>query len=210
MSSSLRRGAVAATVIALSTLSLGACGAGFDAQTDGVRPDNASASVDDVKVQNVNIVTSKDGDGPAVVTAHLFNEGNQEEKLRGITVEGVGEVKLSSADLVVPAGGSLVLGGKNNASAVLEDTEGIANGNAQPVSFDLSGTGAIELDVTVVPARGEYEKWGPTAQPSPTQQPEEEGQDGQQGSPSPDGTEGAENADDAATAEATPDGEGGE
>lgn len=170
MSSSLRRGAVAATVTALSTLSLGACGAGFNAQTSGVKPDNASVAVGDMKIQNVNVIT--DEGGSAAVAAIIFNEGRQDQTLRGITIEDGGAVELSSTNLKVPAGGSLTLGGEGNPYAAVTDTEGIANGNAQSLSFDLSGTGSVELDATVVPATGTYEKWGPTTQPSPTEQPD--------------------------------------
>lgn len=184
MSSSLRRGAVAASVIALSTLSLGACGAGFDAQTSGVRPDNASVTVDDIKIQNVNIVTSQDGDGPAAVTGRLFNDGKKDETLTAIKIKGGSTVELSPAKggkLVVPAGGSLKLGGEGNAAAFVADASDITDGNSQSVSFELSETGNLSLDATVVPDSGDYAEWGPTppAAPSPTQgetgQPDEDG-----------------------------------
>lgn len=186
MSSSLRRGAVAASVIALSTLSLGACGAGFDAQTSGVRPDNASVTVDDIKIQNVNIVTSQDGDGPAAVTGRLFNDGEKDETLTAIKIKGGSAVRLSPAKggkLVVPAGGSLKLGGEGNAAAFVADASGITDGDAQSLSFVLSETGSLSLDATVVPDSGNYADWGPTppAAPSPTEtetgQPDEDGTD---------------------------------
>ena len=184
MSSSLRRGAVAASVIALSTLSLGACGAGFDAQTSGVRPDNASVTVDDIKIQNVNIVTSQDGAGPAAVTGRLFNDGKKDETLTAIKIKGGSAVELSPAKggkLVVPAGGSLKLGGEGNAAAFVADGSDITDGNVQSVSFELSETGSLSLDATVVPDSGAYADWGPTppAAPSPTEdetgQPDEDG-----------------------------------
>ncbi|MBU7597129.1 copper chaperone PCu(A)C [Streptomyces sp. P38-E01] len=178
MSSSLRRGAVAASVIALSTLSLGACGAGFDAQTSGVRPDNASVSVDDIKIQNINVVTSEESGSPVAVTARIFNDGNKDEKLTSITVRGAGKVELEPADkgdLVVPAGGSLKLGGEGNASAQIADASGITEGNAQSVSFKLSETGSLSADATVVPAGGQYADWGPTPPASPS--PSEDGQE---------------------------------
>lgn len=173
MSSTLRRGAIAATVTALSIGALAACGAGTDAQTGGVNPDNASVSEGDIKIQNVNIVTREEGEGPAVVSARIFNDGTEDETLRTVTISGSGgPVQLSAAkggDLTVPAGGSLMLGGKDNATAVIEDPngKGILDGNAQPVTFDLSSTGKVKLDATVVPARGAYADFGPSAQPEP-------------------------------------------
>lgn len=172
MSSTLRRGAIAATVIALSTLSLAACGAGNNAETGGVNPDNASISVGDIKIQNVNIVTTEENAGPAAVSARIFNTGTEDETLDGVTISGSGgPVKLAPAkggDLTVPAGGSLALGGKGNAAALIDDArgKGVLSGNAQPITFELSSTGDIKLDATVVPARGPYTQYAPTPSPA--------------------------------------------
>jgi hypothetical protein len=174
VSSSIRRGTLAATALALAVASLSACAAGEDAQTLEVKPDNAATSIGDVKIQNVNIVTSS-GSGPSAVTARIFNDGSREETLKAITVKGAGErVELRAADgegaLTVPAGGSLALGGKGNASAVLPEggSAAVTDGNAQPITFDLSRTGRVSLRATVVPTTGDYKKFGPTVKPSPS------------------------------------------
>lgn len=198
MSSKLRRGVVAATVIALSTVSLAACGAGRDAQTSGVNPDNAATTVGDIKIQNVNIVTGEDEDGPAAVSARIFNDGTQDETLEGIRVAGAGgDVELKPAedgDLTIPAGGSLMLGGADNASAFLADAGDVADGNAQPVSFELSETGTVELRATVVPARGGYADYGPTPAPEASASESESGtpEGSTDGEGSTEGAEGAE------------------
>lgn len=77
MSSSLRRGALAAAAIAFSLASLAACGAGNNAQTLEVKPDNAATSVGDIKIQNALVITQPDttSTGPAVVSATVFNNG---------------------------------------------------------------------------------------------------------------------------------------
>jgi len=175
VSSSIRRGTLAATALALAVATLSACGAGNDAQTLEVKPDNAATSVGDVKIQNVNVVTPEAGSGPSAVTARIFNDGSEDETLKSVTVKGAGaRVKLSPAKgertLTVPAGGSLALGGKGNASAELPESgsSAVKAGNAQPVSFDLSRTGKVRLRATVVPATGDYEKFGPTVRPSPS------------------------------------------
>ncbi|MFC4494614.1 DUF461 domain-containing protein [Streptomyces ovatisporus] len=174
MSSSIRRGTLAATALAFAVAALSACGAGKDAQTLEVKPDNAATTVGDVKIQNVNVVTSEDGAGPSAVTGRIFNGGTKDETLTSITVKGAGaRVELSPAKgekkLTVPAGGSLALGGKDNASAELPPSaaSAVKNGNAQPVSFELSRTGKVTLRATVVPPHGDYEKFGPSATPSP-------------------------------------------
>ncbi|MGW2637614.1 DUF461 domain-containing protein [Streptomyces sp. NPDC001348] len=175
MSSSLRRGALAASAIAFSIASLAACGAGNDSQTLGIKPDNAATSVGDIKVQNATVITQPDmhSTGPAVVSATVFNGGTAPQTLQSITVPGTGETaKLSPVKgktLVVPAGGSLVLGGKGNASAVLDNTqEALQDGNAQKVTFTFSKTGDVSLRAFVFPAKSYFSSWGPSEIPTPS------------------------------------------
>lgn len=120
MSSSLRRGALAAAAIAFSIASLAACGAGHNAQTLEIKPDNAATSVGDIKVQNAVVITQPDleSTGPAVVSATLFNSGDKDQTLESVTVAGTDKsaelkpAKGEKGDLTVPAGGSLVLGAR--------------------------------------------------------------------------------------------------
>ncbi|WP_103504076.1 MULTISPECIES: DUF461 domain-containing protein [Streptomyces] len=172
MSSSLRRGALAATV-AFTILPLtAACGAGFDAETTLVQPVNATTQVEDIKIQSINVVMSEDG--PAAVTGRIFNEGSEPRTLVSITLPENGEVfELVPAEgestVEIPAGGSVGLGGEGNAGAFVTDAEsvGIVLGNAQHLVFDLSEVGTAELRATVVPMVGvdgafaHYELWGP-------------------------------------------------
>ncbi|GAA2387102.1 lipoprotein [Streptomyces glaucosporus] len=179
MSSSLRRGALAASALALSIAALTACGAGPNAQSLNIQPDNASVTVEDIKVQNVNIITSEDESGPASVSARLFNQGTEDERLESIKISGR-EVELSPAegdDLTVPAGGSLILGGENNASALIPDPAAadIHNGEAQEIVFELSSTGKVELRATVVPATDAWAEFGPSGAPQPTAEATEPG-----------------------------------
>lgn len=173
MSSSLRRGALAAVAIAFSLASLAACGAGTQAQTLEIKPDNAATSVGDIKVQAAVVITQPEleSTGPAVVSATLFNNGRTDQTLDSVTVEGIdkpAQLKPAkgSGRLIVPAGGSLILGGKGNASAVLESSrEAFKDGDAQPVTFTFSETGNVKLRAFVVPAEGYYSEWGPTETP---------------------------------------------
>jgi hypothetical protein len=175
VSSSLRRGVTAAAVIALPLAALAACGAGTDAETNEVRPDNASTQVEDIKVQNVNVILPAEGEGPAGISARLFNNGSEDQTLQAIRLPGTGDtVELNragggsaGAGLLVPAGGDVALGGEGNASAVVVDPspDGIRLGDAQHVVFDLSQTGGITLFARVVDDSGQfghYAEWGPT------------------------------------------------
>ncbi|MEU7718153.1 DUF461 domain-containing protein [Streptomyces tibetensis] len=173
MSSSLRRGTLAAAAIAFSIASLAACGAGNDAQTLEIKPDNAATSVGDIKVQNAIVITQPDleSTGPAAISATFFNSGRTAETLESITLPGTGktaELKpAKGASLSIPPGGSLVLGGKDNATAMLPSSrEAVQDGNAQKVTFTFSKTGAVSLQAFVVPAEHYFKEWGPSEVPA--------------------------------------------
>ncbi|MEU5954869.1 DUF461 domain-containing protein [Streptomyces sp. NPDC047525] len=179
MSRSLRRGAIAATAIAFSLASLAACGAGNNAQTHEIKPDNAATAVGDIKIQNAMVITQPDlkSTGPAVVAATIFNNGSTDQTLDEIKVIGTGKTaKITPAKddkaskrggpLTIPAGGSVIIGGKDNASAVLPSSrEAVKDGNAQPVTFAFSKTGDVKMETFVVPAESYFKKWGPTEVP---------------------------------------------
>jgi hypothetical protein len=189
VSSSLRRGALAASAIAFSIASLAACGAGNDSQTLEIKPDNAAATVGDIKLQNVVVITQPDleSTGPAVISATVFNNGDHAQTLDSVTVDGTGksaEIKPAKGNgkVTVPAGGSIVIGGANNASAVLPSSrEAVQDGNAQKVTFTFSDTGEVSLRAFVVPAESYFSKWGPSEIPTASPKPSESAS----GKPSP-------------------------
>ncbi|EFL33056.1 lipoprotein [Streptomyces viridochromogenes DSM 40736] len=173
MSSSLRRGALAAAAIAFSIASLAACGAGNDAQTLEIKPDNAATSVGDIKVQNAIVITQPDleSTGPAAISATFFNSGSTAQTLESITIPGTGkkaELKpAKGGSLSIPAGGRLILGGKGNATAMLPSSrEAVQDGNAQKVTFTFSKTGDVSLRAFVVPAESYFKEWGPSEIPA--------------------------------------------
>ncbi|MFF3375584.1 DUF461 domain-containing protein [Streptomyces sp. NPDC002680] len=173
MSSSLRRGALAASALAFSVATLAGCAAGNNAQTLEIKPDNAATSVGDIKLQNVVIITQPEleSTGPAAVSATVFNSGTTAQTLESITVPGTGKTaELTAAkggSLSIPAGGSLVIGGANNASAVLPSSrEAVQDGNAQKITFAFSKTGDVSLRAFVVPAESFFSSWGPTEVPA--------------------------------------------
>lgn len=180
MSRSLRHGALAATAIVFSIASLTACGAGHDAASLNVRPDSAATTSGDISIQNANVITQpeRNAEGPAVVSATLFNNGVKPQTLDAVTLPGTSAaVELHAAKgsgpVVVPAGGSVVLGGKGNASAVIANgREAAQAGNVQPVVFKLSSTGEISLGASVVPATSYFTGFGPSSLPvAPTGTP---------------------------------------
>ncbi|MFF3654169.1 copper chaperone PCu(A)C [Streptomyces olivochromogenes] len=173
MSSSLRRGSLAAAAIAFSIASLAACGAGNNAQTLEVKPDNAATSVGDIKIQNVLVITQPDATstGPAVVSATVFNNGLTPQTLDSVKIGGDGVAQITPAKgggkLTIPAGGHIILGGEGNASAALNNPgAAVKDGNAQPITFTFSKTGDVKLRAFVVPAESYFTKWGPTTIPA--------------------------------------------
>jgi copper(I)-binding protein len=173
VSSSLRRGALAAAAIAFSLASLAACGAGNNAQTLEVKPDNAATSVGDIKIQNALVITQPDttSTGPAVVSATVFNNGTTPQTLDSVKIGGDGVAQITPAKgggkLTIPAGGHVILGGEGNASAALTNPgAAVKNGNAQPITFTFSKTGDVKLRAFVVPAESYFTKWGPTNIPA--------------------------------------------
>ncbi|MFF5483385.1 DUF461 domain-containing protein [Streptomyces sp. NPDC012935] len=173
MSSSLRRGALAAAAITFSIAALSACAAGNNAQTLEIKPDNAATSVGDIKIQNAIVITQPDleSTGPAAISATLFNSGSSAQTLDSIKVDGTAksaELKpAKGGSLTIPAGGSLIIGGKDNATAVLPSSrEAIQDGNAQKITFTFSKTGDVSLRAFVVPAEHYFESWGPSEVPA--------------------------------------------
>ncbi|WP_328494944.1 copper chaperone PCu(A)C [Streptomyces sp. NBC_00414] len=213
MSSSLRRGSLAAAAIAFSIASLAACGAGNKAQTLEIKPDNAAVTVGVIKIQNAVVITQPEPEstGPTAVAATLFNSGDTPQTLESVKVEGIGQAAQlkpakGSGKLTVPAGGSLVLGGKDNASAVLESSrEAFKDGDAQPVTFTFSKTGDVKLEAFVVPANSYFSDWGPSAVPAaPSTEPSASKSESgtATGSPSPSGSASGETEETGETGEA--------
>ncbi|WP_419996057.1 DUF461 domain-containing protein [Streptomyces boninensis] len=169
MSRSLGRGALAATAVVISFAALTACGAGHNAETGQINPDNARAAVGDIEIQNAVVITpERESEGAASVSARIFNNGSSPERLTSLTIpETNTTVKLSGPKggdtLTIPAEGSLMIGGKGNASATIEGgRKNVTDGKAKQLVFQLSKTGAVKIGTLVVPATGQYKTFGPS------------------------------------------------
>lgn len=194
MSRSLRRGALAASAIVFSIASLAACGAGTNAETLKVKPDNAATAVDTIEIQNATVITQPkaDAEGPAAISTTVFNNGSQPQTLDAITLPGSNTaVKLSPAQgsgpITVPAQGSVIIGGAGNASAVIDKGQELAKnaGGVQEVAFRFSETGDVKLQAFVVPATSYFASYGPSSLPKP---PAQEGEAPGTPSTTPSGT----------------------
>lgn len=208
-SSSIRRGTLAATALALSLAALTACGAGNNAETLKINPDNARVTAGDIRVQNAVVITPPEADGPAAVSARIFNNGDRDQTLDRLTLtDGGQELVLAGEDgrggVVVPAGGSVMLGGEGHASAVLPDGHDAGHGATKKLSFEFSEEGEVRLSAFVVADDDEYADFGATPSPSPTDittaTPDDEAGEPGEDTGTGTGTDGTEDA----TAEGTP------
>lgn len=201
MSSSIRRGTLAATALALSLAVLTACGAGNNAETLKINPDNARVTAGDIRIQNAVVITPAEADGPAAVSARIFNNGDRDQALQRLTLADSGEeLELSGRNgrggVVVPAGGSVMLGGEGHASAVLPDGHDAGHGATKKLAFEFSGEGEVELAAFIVADDGEYAPWAATESPSPletgTSSPDAEPGAGEDAGTGTDAAEGAD------------------
>lgn len=165
---SFRRGALAA-VLALSLAPLAACAAGNSAETLKIQPDSPSVTVGDIQVQNAFVLTQPNG--PATVSARLFNNGATDQTLQSVQLAGSMNASLSGADgggtVTVPARGSVLLGGKGNPAAAIDSgSEALRDGDVQNAVFVFSSTGPVALPINVTPATGYFQQYGPTSVPT--------------------------------------------
>ncbi|MDI5969512.1 hypothetical protein POF50_009180 [Streptomyces sp. SL13] len=174
MSSSLRRGVLAA-VITLSIAPLAAaCGVGQDPQSLEVKPDSVATTVGDIEIQNAFIITEPQGSGAAVFTGRVFNNSTSAQQLTSITVQGsAAQAKLTGADgkagpITIPANGSVALGGKGNPVAELSGSQGLDVGGFQKAVLDFSSTGQVTVDPAVVPAEHYFAPYGPSVEATPS------------------------------------------
>ncbi|MEU5402795.1 DUF461 domain-containing protein [Streptomyces sp. NPDC005963] len=212
---SLRRGALAVTAAVLSTAALTACGAGNNAQSLGIKPDTAGVTVDTISVQNANVITQPkaDSEGPAAVSATIFNNGQDAQTIDSITLPGAGRVQLKpakgSGPITVPAQGTVIIGGKGNASAFIENGRDLTKniGGVQETVFRFSDTGDVKLKAFVMASSGDFKDFGPTAPPKPApEKPKPSEPAGEPGenpadAQNPENTENAQNAENATNTE---------
>lgn len=192
MSRSLRRGSIAA-VAAIAIASLSSCASGNAPDTLQIKPDNAAATIGtNLRLNNIVVVTpvksSGDYTGAANVVANIANTGSTPAELKTIVLGG-GNATFTDASgasvpsLVIPAGGSVILGGKGNPTATVSSANVKVGGFAK-TAFGIrenkedqsSQVQTVTADASVVPDsdlkdKNLYQGYGPTASASPAAVP---------------------------------------
>ncbi|MEU3568926.1 DUF461 domain-containing protein [Kitasatospora sp. NPDC036755] len=182
MSRSLRRGSIAA-IAAIAIASLSSCAAGNTPDTLQIKPDNAAATLGtNLRLNNIVVVTAEgasgDHTGPANVVVNIANTATTPAELQSVTVGGAAATFADAAgaplsEIVVPAGGSVVIGGQGNPSATAASAT-VHVGGFAPTVFTFKDGQKVEAQAAVSPDSGEhgrglYQGFGPT--PSPTATP---------------------------------------
>ncbi|GAA2745028.1 DUF461 domain-containing protein [Kitasatospora cinereorecta] len=179
MSRSLRRGAIAALAIA-AIVPLAACSAGNSPATMQVTPDSAATSIgSDIKLNNIVVVTPASAQaeytGPANVTVNISNTGTAPESLKSITVGGAAATFAdaqggSISEIVIPAGGSVLLGGNGRPVAKVSSAK-VTVGGLVDTAFTFGQAGNVTAPVNVQPAVAYYADYGPKAEAAPSPKP---------------------------------------
>ncbi|TDU04849.1 hypothetical protein EDD99_3328 [Streptomyces sp. 846.5] len=169
MSRSLRRGAVAAVILATAPI-LAACSAGSSAATLNVKPDTAATSIvkgdSALKLNGIVVVTDATGNAPANVVVNIANNGSADDTLTGVSVDGSSQATLSGA-ATVPTGGSLLLSGPGQVAATVPTLNEKPGQNAT-ITFTFANAGSVTVQALVNAGTGDYTSYAPTVAPSPT------------------------------------------
>jgi hypothetical protein len=178
VSRSLRRGAIAALVLA-AIVPLSACAAGNDAATLEVKPDNAATSIGQtLRLNNILVVTPAPtvGEASAVtsaanITVNISNTGSAPEVLQSIEVAEAGAATFTDAkggalsEITIPAGGAVLLGGPGQPAAHLASAKLPVGGYAD-TTFAFQTAGKATVPAGVLPATGLNASFGPKAEPA--------------------------------------------
>ncbi|MFH9353491.1 DUF461 domain-containing protein [Kitasatospora sp. NPDC017646] len=176
MSRSLRRGSIAA-IAAIAIASLSSCAASTTPDTLQIKPDNAAATLGtNLRLNNIVLVTgagtSGDYTGPANVVVNISNTASTPAELQSITVGNAAATFADAAgapqsSIVVPAGGSVILGGQGNPSATVSSAS-VHIGGFATTTFAFKDGQKVDAQAAVSPDAALYTGYGPTPSPAAT------------------------------------------
>jgi len=133
-----RRSLSAAALLALGGAFAAGCGAGFNAESLGVRPNTGTAQVGSLKVNNVWVVVDP-ATGNAEIIGAVANTGTSADQLVSAKAGGLPATVRPAAPAVVSVSAAL----PNPGISVRGDTVSIASGAA--VSFGRAGRPELEI-----------------------------------------------------------------
>ncbi|WP_051945251.1 hypothetical protein [Streptacidiphilus rugosus] len=168
MSRTLRRGAVAAVIVAIAPV-LAACSAGSSAATLEIKPNVAATTLQipgggQLKLNGIAVVTDANGNAPANVVANIANNESQDDNLVSVTV-GTTAATLTG-NTKIPQGGSILLStpGVGNPIAQVATLAEPA-GATVPVTFGFANGGPVTISVQIQLGTGDYASYAPATPP---------------------------------------------
>lgn len=160
----LRASAVLATSLLLASPVLTGCWSGQDATTTVQSTMNSGNGTDadlgDLAIENVTVVLGPEGTGSATLIGSIFNNGDQDDTIVDVTINGTPAVVTPGAE-TIPAGGNATFG-YDGAKFINSYTFEAEPSAYVPVTLQFANAGIVEMSVMSVPATGIYEGIAPT------------------------------------------------
>jgi hypothetical protein len=153
------------------------CGAGFDAESYAVDPDNAEATVGNLLIRNLVMVKAEDAPA-AGITASFINRGPTPDVLETIQIEPgqdaaggqSGSISISPA-LQVPANSAVTVGAGQAPPLVVPDAQELRVGTFVTMTLTFRQAGTAELAVPLEDATDYYATVAPTGAAATTPTP---------------------------------------
>ncbi len=178
----VRAGVATAAVLLAVAPFAAACGAGFNAATDTIKPNAGAATVGSLRINNVWVVVDPSS-GNAEVIGAIANTGSDQASLPQVSVDG------TSATIAPPppadgapdagplaaiaAGRSISFGEKGRPEIVLTGSS-LSPGNLATVKFDFGSAGTATITAQVESNTGLFADYDPNSSsllPSATASP---------------------------------------
>jgi hypothetical protein len=172
----LHRGAVAAAFALAVGAGVTGCGAGFQAESYRVDPDNAEASVGGLLIRNLVMVKAEDAE-VAGISGTFVNRGSTADVLERIQVApgqdaagGQGGTISISPALEVPANSAVTVGAGESPPLTVPDAAELQVGTFVTMTLTFRQAGPVELAVPLEDAHDYYASIAPTPTPAATMQ----------------------------------------
>jgi len=170
----LHRGALAAAFAVVLGVGISGCGAGFEAQSYAVDPDNAEASVGGVLVRNLVMVKAEEAPVAGIAGTFVNNAGTT-DVLETVQIEGsegsssgLSGALSVTASLELPARSAVTVGAGDAPALVVPDAEQFKVGTFVTMTLTFREAGAVELKVPLEDASSYYASVPPTPTPTVT------------------------------------------
>ncbi|MGH2877695.1 MAG: hypothetical protein ACRDLV_15695 [Solirubrobacteraceae bacterium] len=164
-----RAGVATAAVLLAVTPFAAACGAGFNAATDSIKPNAGAGTVGALKINNVWVVVDP-ASGAAEVIGAVANTGDTQVSLPQVSVDDtsatIGAPGPSPVDASVPplsgidAGQSISFGEQGQPEIALNSSS-LTPGNLAKVTFDFGSTGSATINAQIESNTGLFAAYNP-------------------------------------------------